>query len=63
MPFHIEGLTIGSYTYWDGNLILAQTGQESSYREENKEGIKPKSEFNLIKSKFSLIQLAHIKNS
>lgn len=28
--FFVQHLTIRSYTHWDGNLILAKTGQEGS---------------------------------
>lgn len=30
--FCVQCLPIRSYSYWDGNLILAYTGQESSWR-------------------------------
>lgn len=30
----VQRLTGRSYSHWDGDLILAKTGQKSSYREE-----------------------------
>lgn len=49
--FCVQRLTMRSYSHWDSNLILAKTGQKSSYGEERK----PKSEIYLIKIHFRQI--------
>lgn len=51
--FCVQRLTVRSYSHWDSDLILAKTGQKSSYGEENEEN--QKSEIYLIKINFRRI--------